>query len=55
LAKLNEGKFDGARGKLIGFQGKVVGLLSAKKILSTDAQILIDAVEEAIECIDGLS
>ncbi len=55
LAKLTEGKFDGALGKLIGFQGKVVGLLSAKKISSPDAQILIDAVEEAIGCIDDLS
>ena len=54
LAKLDEGAFESALGKLIGFRGKVLGLLDAKKISQKDADLLIDDVDAAISCVDDL-
>jgi hypothetical protein len=54
LDKLDDGAFEGAVGKLIGFRGKVLDLLSAKRISQADAQRLIGPVEEAITCITEL-
>jgi hypothetical protein len=53
--KLDEGKFDGALGKLEGFRAKVLDLVDAGEMSQTDAALLVGDVDTAISCVEGLN
>ena len=54
--KLDQGKFDDALRKLNDFRSKVEQLRDAgkPKISAGDAQALIEAVDDAVACVEGL-
>lgn len=56
-AKLDEGKFDDAIGKLTDFRETVIALRAAAKpkLSADDAQKLLDAVDLAIACINAIA
>jgi hypothetical protein len=54
LDKLDDGKCDSAAGKLEGFKGKIQELATNGEISTSDANQLLNDIDAAINCVNGL-